>query len=209
MENGKIQKNEKLLSTLENLHHIFFTTKEGKLKIYRVHNGDITEVIKNQTNSDENNDNKNISFNDSLISNNNYNEEKIMTNSKNDNIIFKEKESIQNNNILNLKEITNKSNLFNFDQNILNNIYPSPTQLYDTPKEIKNINNVDIKANIKNTKNQTFSFENICPSPNNNIFNYSNYSNIKNLNNNNKKNDINDNNDNKFYYSGLSSMFRQ
>lgn len=27
MENGKIKKNEKLLSTLENLHHIFFLPK--------------------------------------------------------------------------------------------------------------------------------------------------------------------------------------
>ena len=33
MENGKIQKDEKLLKTLENLHHIFFTSQDKKRRI--------------------------------------------------------------------------------------------------------------------------------------------------------------------------------
>jgi len=106
MENGKIFKNENLLSTLENSHHIFFTNKDEKLKIYRVHDGEISEILKNYNNLVDNNANKNISINNNLTSNNNfinYNEETNINN----NIIFKDKEYIEKNKILNVKENTN------------------------------------------------------------------------------------------------------
>ena len=39
MENGKIQKDEKLLlNTLENQHHIFFSSQDKELKIYKIAN---------------------------------------------------------------------------------------------------------------------------------------------------------------------------
>ena len=162
MENGKILKNEKLLSTLENKHHIFFTNKNEKLKIYRVHNGEISEILKNYQNCAENNDNKNnsFSFNNSLISNNNE------SNIKN-NIIFKDKEYIPKN----IKENANKQNIF--EQNIyLNNNQIVCPQSAPTTKENQkydNINNIYNSANNNNNSHQIFIFDNEPQNSNNNL----------------------------------------
>ena len=116
MENGKIQKNEKLLSTLENTHHIFFTSKDEKLKIYRVDKGEIKETVKSHQFGAENNNNANKNNNDlfkkNLIYNNNC-QIKSLRNKENT-----EKESIMKNSILNEIENKNQANIFNFDQSI-------------------------------------------------------------------------------------------
>ena len=90
MENGKIQKNEKLLSTLSNLHHIFFSSHDEKLKIYKVDNGEITETFNNQKFGARNKINEINKF-------------------------FNEKELNKENIKLNLKENENKSNNFIFN----------------------------------------------------------------------------------------------
>ena len=176
MECGKILQNEKLLSTLENKHHIFFTNKDEKLKLYRVHNGDISEIAKNYQNCAENNDNKNnsFSFNNSLISNNNE------SNIKN-NIIFKDKEYIPTN----IKENTNKQNIFEQSINLNNNQTECP-QSDQTTKEIKksdNINNIYNSENNNNNNNShhIFTFDNK-PQNSNNNYNSFNFNN-KNINN--------------------------
>ena len=165
MENGKILKNEKLLSTLENKHHIFFTNKDEQLTIYRAHNGEISEILKNNQNGEENNDNKinSFSFNNSSIYNNNE------SNLKN-NIIFKDREYIPNN----IKENINKPNIFEQSISLNNN------QFAQTTKEIKIIDNVNNNSNSINNNNHSgniFTFDNELQNSKNNS-NYFNY-NIK------------------------------
>jgi transcription factor E2F3 len=146
MENGKIQKNEKILSTLENTHHIFFTSKDEKLKIYRVDKGEIKETFENQQIGAENNNNTNKNndelFNKSLIYNNNNNSE--INSLKNKEIV--EKKSIIKSNILNKIEKNIQSNVFNFDKNIF---------MKNSNENRDNINN-----DKNNNKNQMFTFEN-------------------------------------------------
>ena len=146
MENGKIQKNEKILSTLENTHHIFFTSKDEKLKIYRVDKGEIKETFKNQQIGAENNNNTNKNndelFNKNLIYNNNNNSE--INSLKNKEIV--EKKSIIKSNILNKIEKKIQSNIFNFDKNIF---------MKNSNENRDNINN-----DKNNNKNQMFTFEN-------------------------------------------------
>ena len=88
MDNGKIQKNEKLLNTLENLHHIFFTSNDEKLKIYKIDNGEIKEHFGEE----------NVDINDSLTANNNF----LSNNNKVSNI--NEKEFSEKNKKLNQKQ---------------------------------------------------------------------------------------------------------
>lgn len=212
MKNGKIQKNDKLLLTLKNLHHIFFTTQDEKLRIYRVEKGELSETLKMRQNCAEKNNNKNIILNNSLISNNsnnnnnNYGEQKNLINIKN-NIIFKEKESISKKTLLDIKENLKKTKLFNFDKNNYLSNYPPPSKINE--KDIKiidnNYNSSGISAFKKNNTNNFFTFSNEHQSPSNNyntLFNNIN----KNLNNNDKNEDINENKNN---YIGLSSMFKQ
>ena len=147
MENGKIQKNEKLLSTLENTHHIFFNTKNEKLKIYRVKNGEIIETFNNNRIGGQNN------YKYSLFKNNNslIYSEKILPNLKN-NIIYKDNEFIEKNeNIKCTKENMNKSN-------ILNNISIAP-KLNDLSNNIiNNNNNIIISPYKKSYNNNQFCF---------------------------------------------------
>jgi len=150
MENGKIQKNEKLLSTLENTHHIFFTSKDEKLKIFRVEKGEIKETVKSQQFGAENNNNNTKKDNDEL-----FNKNFIYNNNKNNYEIkglkskeYSEKESNIKSSIINEVENKGQSNVFNFDQSFYLNNY----------KENKdNINNGN---NNKNNNKQVFTFEN-------------------------------------------------
>jgi hypothetical protein len=149
MENGKIQKNEKILSTLENTHHIFFTSKDEKLKIYRVDKGEIKETFKNQQIGAENNNNTNKNndelFNKNFSHNNNNNKYEIKS-LKNKEIA--EKESDIEISILNKIENKNQSKVFSFDQSIY---------MKNTNENKDNINN-DNK--IEKNNNQVFTFKN-------------------------------------------------
>jgi transcription factor E2F3 len=73
MENGKIQKDEKLLKTLENLHHIFFTSQDKELKIYKIDEGKINE----QLNEGNNNGDDNFFYQNFSGNQNNGNEKNI------------------------------------------------------------------------------------------------------------------------------------
>lgn len=203
MENGKIKKNEKLLSTLENLHHIFFSSQDEKLKIYRVDKGEICETIKNQqisqNNGDINKNTNNISINNNLISNdsNNCNETKNIEDNENNNAI-KEKESYcHNNNKLNIKSIENKANKFNFELKLEEN----------SKFNGNNFNNSNNSAFKFNNNKQVFTFENEAQNPNKNMNLFFNNSNLnKSSNKKDKNNEIID-----IINSGigLSSMFQQ
>ena len=169
MESGKIQKNEKLLTTLENLHHIFLYSKNEKLKIYKVQNGEIGETIKNRQISGE------IKINNSLISNDNsfnFNEEKNLTNKKN-NIIFKDKETIgKNDNILNINKNLNKSNnIFSFEENIKLNTNLFSSNINETSNNIQNYNN-SMSTNKNTNSKHIFNFGNEQQNSNNNSDNF-------------------------------------
>ena len=206
MENGKIKKNEKLLSTLENLHHIFFSSQDEKLKIYRVDKGEICEAIKSQQISENNGDiNKNTSDNSSnnnfinnFISNesNNSNETKNIENKVNNRAIKEKESSFQNNNKLNIKNIENKSNKFNFG-----------LKLEKDNINGNNINNSNNSVFKFNNNKQIFTFENETQNPNKNLNLFFSNSNL------NKISDNKDNNneliDIKNSGIGLSSMFQQ
>ena len=86
MENGKIQKDEKLLKTLENLHHIFFTSQDKELKIYKIDEGKINE----QLNEGNNNGDDNFFYQNFSGNQNNGNEKNIGFNK-----LYNEKNSIQ------------------------------------------------------------------------------------------------------------------
>ena len=126
MENGKIQKNEKLLSTLSNLHHIFFSSHDEKLKIYKVDNGEITETFNNQKFGARNKINEiNKSFNEKELN----------------------KENIK----LNLKENENQSNKFIFNENIYLNNYSLQNKSNQIREEEKE--KIEIKDNYNNIGN--------------------------------------------------------
>ena len=73
MENGKIQKDEKLLlNTLENQHHIFFSSQDKELKIYKIENG---KVIR-QSNQENVNNIFNQKIQDNISSSTNFFEHK-------------------------------------------------------------------------------------------------------------------------------------
>ena len=205
MENGKIKKNEKLLSTLENLHHIFFSSQDEKLKIYRVDKGEICEAIKSQQISENNGDiNKNTtdnSLNNNLISNesNNSNETKNIENNENNKVI-KEKEKIShshNKNKLNIKNIENKSKKFNL----------ALKSEKDSKFNDNNINNSNNSAFKFNNNKQIFTFENEVQNSKNkfNLF-FNNTHLIRSPNNKDKNNEIIDIRNSGL---GLSSMFQQ
>ena len=110
MDNGKIKKDEKLLNTLENIHHIFFTSQDQELKIFKIDNGKINQQL-----NEENNDNNNIkpkAFQKNIKIN-------INNNSIND-----EQKSLDNNKFIDYNSTEkNNSHIFNFDQaNIGNSI---------------------------------------------------------------------------------------
>ena len=169
MESGKIQKNEIVLTTLENLHHIFLYSKNEQLKIYKVQNGEINETIKNKQIGWEN------AINNSLISKNNsinFNEDKNITNIKNNNIIFKDKDTIgKNDNILNIKDNNIKSNIFNFEAKIKPNNNSFSPKISENSHKIR-ANNNSLSTN-KNTNNMhIFTFGNEQESSINNSDNF-------------------------------------
>ena len=197
MENGKIEENYELLSTLENLHHIFFTTKDDKIRIFRIEKGEITETLKNPKNCAENN-NKNLinNNNNSLISNQNnnnkYNGQNNLINIKN-NIVFKEKESLGKKNIINIEENLKKTNTFNFDQNKYINSYAAPPIIKE--KDINNdkYNNINSGVSIfKNNNKQFFTFSKEQENSNNDYNSFINNTNKNLINNNAHNEDINE-----------------
>ena len=152
MENGKIQKNEKLLSTLENSHHIFFHTEDEKLKIYKIQNGEIFDNINNKKNNNIGAENN---LNNSLISNNsiNYNEEKNLKDIRNN--------IVKNNRIISLKDNINSTNnvsgenIFNLRPNYkLNNL-----SIFPISNGSSNIINNSINSSKKPNNNLIFSFK--------------------------------------------------
>ena len=152
MENGKIQKNEKLLSTLENSHHIFFHTEDEKLKIYKIQNGEIFDNINNKKNNNIGAENN---LNNSLISNNsiNYNEEKNLKDIRNN--------IVKDNRIISLKDNINSTNnvsgenIFNLRPNYkLNNL-----SIFPISNDSSNINNNSINSSKKPNNNLIFSFK--------------------------------------------------
>ena len=164
MENGKIEQNYNILKTLENLHHIFFTTKEEKLRIFRVENETITETIKVSQNCAKNN---NIINNNNLISNLNDNnsEQNILVNIKN-NINVKEKESMGKKTIQDIKDNMKKSNSFNFDKN---NCSIPPNIIEKSINTDYDNNNSSVRG-FKNDNNKSFTFNNEYQKSNNNNF---------------------------------------
>jgi transcription factor E2F3 len=54
MDNGKMEKNENLLSTLEKEHHIFLDSPNGEIIVYRVTNGELITFCVGKNNSGEN-----------------------------------------------------------------------------------------------------------------------------------------------------------
>ncbi len=208
MKNGKIQKNEKLLETLRNTHHIFFSSKDEKLKIYNIQNGAFSETIKNNQKCAEILNNKNLNNNNLFYNNSNnisFNEE---NNYRKKNIIFKDKENIGRDKILNIRESSNKSNIFNFDQISFSNNCQIPSQNNEISKEIKYNEKMN---NFNNTNNkQFFTFSNEHQNANNNYKNISfNFNLNKNVNNNEKNEDITNINEKKNTFIGISSVFNK
>ena len=131
MENGKIQKDEKLLKTLENLHHIFFTSQDKELKIYKIDEGKINE----QLNEGNNNGDDNFCYQNFSGNQNNGNEKNIGFNK-----LYNEKNSTEKNN----------QNIFNFNQiNIDKN-----TNKNTNNKQVFNFENNYIKQALNNNKNE-------------------------------------------------------
>ena len=131
MENGKIQKDEKLLKTLENLHHIFFTSQDKELKIYKIDEGKINE----QLNEGNNNGDDNFFYQNFSGNQNNGNEKNIGFNK-----LYNEKNSTEKNN----------QNIFNFNQiNIVKN-----TNKNTNNKQAFNYENNYIKQALNNNKNE-------------------------------------------------------
>ena len=143
MDNGKIKKDEKLLHTLENIHHIFFTSQDQELKIYRIDDG----KIKLQLNEENNNNSNNSSSLDQHFQNNiiissniiNY-ERNILDNQKNENNI------IYNQHFQNNSSEKNNSTIFNFEQANINNINNKKLN----NKQLFNFDDNNIKLNINN-----------------------------------------------------------
>ena len=131
MENGKIQKDEKLLKTLENLHHIFFTSQDKELKIYKIDEGKINE----QLNEGNNNGDDNFFYQNFSGNQNNGNEKNIGFNK-----LYNEKNSTEKNN----------QNIFNFNQI---NIDKS-TNKNTNNKQVFNFENTYIKQALNNNKNE-------------------------------------------------------
>ena len=141
MENGKIQKDEKLLiNTLENQHHIFFSSHDKELKIYKIEN---RKVIKQSNEENVNNIfNQNIQNNISSSTNSFEQKNSINKNNFNNNIIINN-QSIEKN-----STDKNNSTIFNFDQFNIDN---SSKKINN--KQIFNFDNIPSNSNIKQNLN--------------------------------------------------------
>ena len=156
MENGKIKKDEKLLSTLENIHHIFFTSQDQELKIYKIDDGKIKQQL-----NEENNNNSNISLeqtfqNNIFSSNNNTNyAQKILDNQdKGNNIIYNQ--HFQNN-----SSEKNNSTIFNFDQIKGTNKQDSKQVFNSDGNDIKQNLNYNNEESVKDKNNNNSNYKNI------------------------------------------------
>lgn len=152
MENGKIQKNEKLLSTLENSHHIFFHTENEKLKIYKIQNGEIFDNINNKKNNNIGAENN---LNNSLISNNsiNYSEEKKLKEIRNN--IVKDNRCISLKDNINFTDNISKANILNLRPNYkLNNL-----SIFPISNDSSNIISNSINSSKNPNNNLIFSFK--------------------------------------------------
>ena len=141
MENGKIQKDEKLLiNTLENQHHIFFSSQDKELKIYKIENRKVIEQINEGI--DNNILNQNIQNNSSSGTNSYEQKNSINKNTFKNNIII--------NNQSNEKNYMDKNNstIFNFDQFNIDN---SSKKMNN--KQIFNFDNIPSNSNIKQNLN--------------------------------------------------------
>jgi transcription factor E2F3 len=147
MENGKIQKDEKLLlNTLENQHHIFFSSQDKEIKIYKIEDGKIMQKLFQENNNSflSQNIQNNINGNANTLEQKN----SLNTNNIENNIIsnnqFNEKNSSEKNN----------STIFNFDQFNIDN---SAKKINN--KQIFNFDNIpnggNIKQNLNNKLEQT------------------------------------------------------
>ena len=153
MENGKIKKDEKLLSTLENLHHIFFTSQDKELKIYKIDNGKIKEQLfeekSNNNNLNQNLQNNNINNTNCIYSKdlenikigNNFNNNGNLSTEKNNQNIF----SFDQINLENFIRQQNNKQYFNFDNN--NN---NPKEKMNNIKENSNTDKSNINVGISN-----------------------------------------------------------
>ena len=141
MENGKIQKDEKLLlNTLENQHHIFFSSQDKELKIYKIENG---KVIRQSNEENINNIiNQNIQNNISSSTNSFEQKNSINKNNFNNNIIINN-QSIEKN-----STDKNNSTIFNFDQFNIDNSSKKINK-----KQIFNFDNIPSNSNIKQNLN--------------------------------------------------------
>ena len=147
MENGKIQKDEKLLlNTLENQHHIFFSSQDKEIKIYKIEDGKIMQKLFQENNNSflSQNIQNNINGNANTLEQKN----SLNTNNIENNIIF--------NNQFNEKNSSEKNNstIFNFDQFNIDN---SAKKINN--KQIFNFDNIpnggNIKQNLNNKLEQT------------------------------------------------------
>ena len=153
MENGKIKKDEKLLSTLENLHHIFFTSQDKELKIYKIDNGKIKEQLfeekSNNNYLNQNLQNNNINNTNCIYSKdlenikigNNFNNNGNLSTEKNNQNIF----SFDQINLENFIRQQNNKQYFNFDNN--NN---NPKEKMNNIKENSNTDKSNINVGISN-----------------------------------------------------------
>ena len=136
MDNGKIKKDDKLLNTLENIHHIFFTSQDQELKIYRIDNGKINQQLNEGSNNNYNLRPKIFQNNFKININNNINNEQ---------------KSLDNNNkyIDNNSTEKNNSNIFNFDQaNINNNLNKQ------NKKQVFSFDENNLKLNLNSEKEE-------------------------------------------------------
>ena len=156
MENGKIRKDEKLLSTLENIHHIFFTSQDQELKIYKIDDGKIKQQLNEENNNNSNNSLEQTFQNNIFSSNNNTNyAQKILDNQdKGNNIIYNQ--HFQNN-----SSEKNNSTIFNFDQIKGTNKQDSKQVFNSDGNDIKQNLNYKNEESVKDKNNNNSNYKNI------------------------------------------------
>lgn len=156
MENGKIKKDEKLLSTLENIHHIFFTSQDQELKIYKIDDGKIKQQLNEENNNNSNNSLEQTFQNNIFSSNNNTNyAQKILDNQdKGNNIIYNQ--HFQNN-----SSEKNNSTIFNFDQIKGTNKQDSKQVFNSDGNDIKQNLNYKNEESVKDKNNNNSNYKNI------------------------------------------------
>jgi len=156
MENGKIKKDEKLLSTLENIHHIFFTSQDQELKIYKIDDGKIKQQLNEENNNNSNNSLEQTFQNNIFSNSNNTNyEQKILDNQNSGNNI------IYNQHFQNNSSEKNNSTIFNFDQIKGTNKQDSKQDFNSDGDDKKQNLNYKNEESVKNKNNNNSNYKNI------------------------------------------------